>query len=282
MDSQNITPEPTPEAPKDAKATSDSKVKTILENKKLVKYIAFGGAALIVIVAAALVLPALFGVSKTDYSEAGSKISEVKTSYNKIGSTYISAHSTETEIRNGLETIESAKEDFTAKFEELGATKAIRRDGELAKLYDEVEKKKPDFDKALDATLESYKKVLPAVTGVSKLPSSGSNLADEIVSLKKKFDDISGLENDSNKEFVSKMSDLLEKYATLARKVQEGRDDYKKYDSSVSREFYTTATEISEATRDWQSNIKKLAEKGELREDLKALDDALFQKTIRK
>lgn len=241
-----------------------------------------GAVGLLVLLAVGMLvlLPMFMGVSKKDYVAASEKMGDVKSAYNKMGGVYISSSSTDTEIKNNLDTLKSARQDFDAKLADLGGTTAIKRDKDLKKLYGDVMTKKPNFDKAADAGIEAYEKILPAMSSFRSVSSSGADVSTQIAAVANKLEGISGLKDENNKQYVSKMVALLKKYAVLARKVQQGRNNYNLYDSQAVDDFYNTDTAISDATRDWQSNLTKLSDDGELKDQLNALDDKLFEKTL--
>lgn len=238
-----------------------------------------GGIGLLLVIIIAVIAVSTMGVSKDDYKDASTTMQEVKTAYNKFGSVFIGSYSTEAEVKNGLDTIKNSREDFNTKYEELGKLKAIKNDKDVNKLYKALEDKKPKFDQAVEAEVEAYEKIVPAVSSFDTYSSSDS--ASKITAFKNKLEAIDGLKDENNKSFIDKMTTLLSKYATLSKKVQAGRSDYRKYDSQAVSEFYDTSTDISHAIRDWQSNLLKLADDGELKDELNALDDKLYDKATK-
>jgi len=247
-------------------------------NKKLILGIIGGVVGLLVIIIVAVLAASSIGVSKSDYEDASEKMQSVKSSYNKLGTVYLGTSSTDAEVKNGIDTIKSAHDEFASKVDELGGLKAVKSDKDVNELYKAVLDKKPKFDKAVEATVEAYEKIYPAVKDFN---SYSSDTADEISALKAKLEGIDGLKDDNNKQFVEKMATLLEKFSTLAKKVQAGRADYHKYDSQAVTDFYDTSTDIRNAVRDWQSNLNKMADDGELKDELNALDDKIYDKVTK-
>jgi uncharacterized coiled-coil DUF342 family protein len=225
----------------------------------------------LVVIGFAVFLNSFAGVSKADYKASADVAEGMTSAYSKMTSVYIGSSSTKTEIKNELSTIEDSRKVFDEKYDELAKTKAIKKDPDLKKLFSDVEKQKTKFDSALDAMVEAYSKILPVVSEVNDVTGSSSDAMAKLDQLQKSFESISGLKDQNNKDFVTKMNGLLTKYQTLAQKVQEGRADYTKYDSQASSDFYDTASDISKATRDWQSNLSKMGDDGEIADQINAL-----------
>lgn len=253
------------------------------QKKKLITIIIAAVVALLVVGGAVFALPQLLGASKEDYKKSYDTMQDVKSAYNKMGSSYVSSYATETEAKNDLDTLKTAKADFDKKFEQLGKEKAIKTDKELKAMYKTVADKKPKFDQTVDASVEAYTAVLPAVTKMSKaLEDSYSGDTASISEALKAVNAAAEVKDPNNKQFLESLGTNLTKLEGLAVKVQAGRDDFKKYDSKVNDEYYDTLTAVTDSIRDWSSNLQKAAEEGELRDDLKKLDDALFEKSIKK
>ncbi|MGB4762203.1 MAG: hypothetical protein WBP12_02480 [Candidatus Saccharimonas sp.] len=237
--------------------------------------------SLIVIVLIVIALVAFNSVSKQDYHTLGDDLNDTSAAYSDMSSVYISSYSTDTEISNGIEKLKKSRDDFNTKLQQAGELKAVKKDKELKELYDAIIAKKPKFDKAVSASLEAYEKILPTVKSVNEIStSSSSNVATLIYDIKQKYEDISGLKDDNNKQYVNDTLALLTKLKTLAIKVQEGRDDFRKYDSQASTDFYDTLSDLSETERDWNSNLQKTTDDGELKDDLNKLWNATQKKIL--
>lgn len=83
-----------------------------------------------------------------------------------------------------------------------------------------------------------------------------------------------------NKDYVDTLVRDLQKLEALIPKVQAGRDDYTKYDSKVTSDFYDTISDLSKDDRDWRSNMEKLQEDGEMRDELNKIQDVLMDKSV--
>lgn len=249
------------------------------KSNNLLKWLIPGAAVLLLIVLGAILAPKLLGVSQADYKKADEIAQEARTAYNKIGSTYISTSSTATEIKNETATLKSAYESFSSKFTELGDTKAAKRDKDISTLYKAAKDKKAKFDTAMSASLEMYEKVLPAV---SEGLSSSSGGTEALSSMRRSLESVTGLKDVDNSAFVEKAATKLKEIEGLAAKVQEGRADYRKYDSNAVSAYYDAATELSNIIRDWQSTIEKKLDDGEMREEMSKLADKIFDKSLKK
>lgn len=240
-----------------------------------------GVSGLAIIGVAIAVLFLVLGVSKKDYSDASTKMTAVVKSYNDAGAIYLGTTSTKTEIKNGVDKINDSVDKFGNGFTELGRMKAIKNDKELKKSYEAAVAKKVKFDESVNTAVEAYGIILPAMTDYSS-SSSLSSTINNITAAKKSLQGIEGLEYETNKQLVNSLVAQFEKLETLATKVQAGRDNYKLYDSSAVSEYYDTATAISTTMRDWQSNLNKLSDEGDMRDELNGLSDMLLEKSIKK
>lgn len=264
------------EVPRPPVATSNN------SNKKPIVGLVAGVGGLVVIGIVVAVLLSVMGVSKTDYNEASSQASDVISSYNEAGSTYLSASSTTTELKNGLDKIKSSVDEFETGLTELGDMKAVKKDKEVKESYEQVMDKKSKFDKAIGAAMEAYESVLPELTNYSASSTSTSsinNAINNIASVKNSLRAIEGLTHETNKQLVSELTSQFTKLETLAIKVKAGRDDYKKYDSAAVSEYYKVTTDVSRSLRDWQSNLDRLGDEGEMKNELNDLASLLSKKT---
>lgn len=232
----------------------------------------------ILIVGGIFVATALLGVSKADYQTAYDTTSDLRDSYSDIGSVYISSYSTETEIKNGVDTITKAKDAVNENYEKLSNLKAIKSDSDVAVSFKKLSDKKPKFDTAMDATLEAYGEILPAISGISASSSSSTKLKQ----LRMGLEGLTGLKDQNNKDFVASMITTLTKLEVLAAKIQAGRNDYRLYDSSAVRSYYDAADDMSAAIKDWQSNLTKMGEEGELADEINDLGELITNKLNKK
>jgi hypothetical protein len=243
----------------------------------LILGLSIGGGALII---GSLILVLLLvlggGVSKQDFAEAYQKTETMSASYNKI-STYVTTYYTETEIRNNLDTLKNNLAAFNDSYKEVGDTKAVKNDKEAKDLYQKIADRKAKFDEAIDAMIEVYEKILPAIVTM-KDDYSVTNYNDLVVSYQKVVEAMDGVKSSVNKDFVDSLSSIVVKMKPVAVKRQAGIDDYKKYDSNASTQWYALEKEWRDATTDWQSNFEKLANDGELKDQIYALSGYLFNK----
>ena len=246
-------------------------------NKGLLFGIIGGVVGLLVLIVVIIMVVVSLGVSKEDYSEAHETATTVRRAYSDMSGVYISTYSTETEVKNQFDKFKENRKKLNENIAAFGELKAAKKDKEVKEAYDKLLAKKVKFDKAADATAEAYDLIYPAVTEFSSSAKSNSSNA-SLSSLRKSYEDISGLKDENNKEYVEKTIALLEKLEKLYEKVQIGRRDYRKYDSDAVTDYYAASREITDITRDWSSNLKKLADDGEIRDEITGLTDAINKK----
>lgn len=247
-------------------------------SKKNLLLSVFGGigGVIVLIVLAIFVLPMLSGVSKADYEKAFDLAKTARDNYSDMAYTYISTSSTDTERQNDLDTIRKAESSFDSNIKKLGDTKAVKRDKDVGKDYKALMTKKVKFDAAMAATIESYDKILPAINQLDNLDSN--NPVAGIERARTSFQAISGLESQTNQQFVTDMINKLGTYEALAKKIVAYRADYTKYDSNVANQYYDTATGLSTLMRNWSSDLDKQLEDSSISSEFNALGELLAKK----
>ncbi|MDQ2973626.1 MAG: hypothetical protein M3Q79_04055 [bacterium] len=216
--------------------------------------------------------------SQQDYLAAQSVIDDLREPYDDMTQTFISSSATETEIKNGLDTIKNSRTEFNEKLDALGDNKAIKKDKELSKLYAAIDAKKPNFDKATDAAIEAYEIIAPALSDITS--SSSDNTLASITTARTKIEAVSGLKDENNKQLIQNLTAILKEMESLIPTIEAGRADFKKYDSAAVRTFSTKAADLSSAIRDWRSNLQKMADDGEINQEINDLDEKLFEKVV--
>lgn len=234
-------------------------------------------AAAVVLVGGIIATVSLLSVSRADYREAFDTASNVRSAYSDISMvSFISTSSTDTERRNDLDKLEKARDRYNENVEALGELKAVRRDGKVRELYEAFEAKQEDFNAFLDAYVEVYDKILPAVSAIQSSYISSEDDAVAVISRwEVSFKNIDGLENEHNKQLVEDITDVLGEYKDLAGQRDAWQDDFRLYDSRVAREYNDKATELSNTIRDWVSNMRKLSDDSSVHEELNALGSYL-------
>ncbi len=223
------------------------------------------------------------GPSKDDYRKASTATSDAISTYNDMGSAYVSPSSTSTEVSNQLSNLKTARTKFETQFSGLKSMRAISNDGNMSTLYKTAVDKKTKFDAALDAELEAYDKIYPVVIEITDKSSSLAdinNFASFVKDMRTKLEALS-LTNTVNKDYVSSLISDMKKLEVILPKVQAGRDDYTKYDSTAVSDFYSTITNLSKDDRSWQSNMDKLISDGQMKDELNKLESSLYDKTLK-
>ena len=242
-----------------------------------------GGSIGLIILIVGIVLAVIFlgGPSKADYQAAQEKMNSIITKYNKVSSSlsYISTSETKSSLESNRDKITTAKGDINKALTDLGKMKAVTNDKEVREKYDNIKNRLEKFNEVMDALGEVYGKLLPAMSEYAST-SSSYNISNLATSIKKTKQDLknAAIKHEYNKKFVKDFTEQLEKMEEMLPKIIEMRADYKKYDSSYMTEFYTINTKIQKIAREWQSNMQKIGEEGELRNELNSLEDTLVDK----
>lgn len=235
----------------------------------------------VIIVGIVLAVLLLSGPSKADYKAAGEKLNDVIKVYNEtsISLSYVSTSETKSSLESTRKKLASTKEEVNNQLTEIGKMKAVTGDKEVREKYDALKNKLGKFNDAIDAFDEVYGKILPAVADFSD-SSNSSNISTLESAVKKARQDLKGadIKNEHNKKFVKDFTAQLEKLEEMLPKVAEMKSDYKKYDSNYISDFYDTLTAIQKTAREWTSGIQKLAEEGEIRDELNDLGTILADK----
>ena len=235
----------------------------------------------VIIVGVVLAVLLLGGPSKADYKAAGEKLNDVIKVYNEtsISLSYVSTSETKSSLESTRKKLASTKEEVNNQLTEIGKMKAVTGDKEVREKYDALKNKLSKFNDAIDVFDEVYGKILPAVADFSD-SSNSSNISTLESAVKKARQDLKGadIKNEHNKKFVKDFTAQLEKLEEMLPKVAEMKSDYKKYDSNYISDFYDTLTAIQKTAREWSSGIQKLAEEGEIRDELNVLGTILADK----
>ena len=235
----------------------------------------------VIIVGVVMAVLLLGGPSKADYKAAGEKLNDVIKVYNEtsISLSYVSTSETKSSLESTRKKLASTKEEVNNQLTEIGKMKAVTGDKEVREKYDALKNKLGKFDSAVDAFDEVYGKILPAVADFSD-SSNSSNISTLESAVKKARQDLKGadIKNEHNKKFVKDFTAQLEKLEEMLPKVAEMKSDYKKYDSNYISDFYDTLTAIQKTAREWSSGLQKIAEEGEIRDELNNLGTILVNK----
>ena len=235
----------------------------------------------VIIVGVVLAVLLLSGPSKADYKAAGEKLNDVIKVYNEtsISLSYVSTSETKSSLESTRKKLASTKEEVNNQLTEIGKMKAVTGDKEVREKYDALKNKLGKFNDAVDAFDEVYGKILPAVADFSD-SSNSSNISTLESAVKKARQDLKNadIKNEHNKKFVKDFTTQLEKLEEMLPKVAEMKSDYKKYDSNYISDFYDTLTAIQKTAREWSSGLQKIAEEGEIRDELNNLGTILVNK----
>ena len=236
---------------------------------------------IVIILGVILAVLLLGGPSKADYKAAVDKVNDTIEIYNKASTSlsYVSTSETKSSLESTRKKLASTKEEVNNQLTELGKMKAITGDKEVREKYDVLKNKLGKFDSAVDAFDEVYGKILPAVADFSD-SSNSSNISTLESAVKKARQDLKNadIKNEHNRKFVKDFTTQLEKLEEMLPKVAEMKSDYKKYDSNYISDFYDTLTAIQKTAREWSSGLQKIAEEGEIKDELNDLGSILVNK----
>ena len=157
--------------------------------------------------------------------------------------------------------------------------KAVTGDKEVREKYEALKSKLEKFNTAVDAFGEVYEKIMPVIIEFSDGRNS-SNFSSVENTIKKARQNLKNVDakNETNKKFIRDFTAKLEKIEEMLPKVAEMKADYKKYNSNYMSEFYDSLTAIQKPINEWTSGIQKLAEEGEIRDELNDLGTILADK----
>lgn len=211
-----------------------------------------------------------------DYDAANEKIQDAQTALSKINSVYISQYDTETKLKNELDTFKKYREDLDTNIAELADLKAIKRDGDFKKAYEDLISKKEKFDIFYDTQVEVYEKVMPVVLNMDLVSATltKEQAVQKIRSAKNDFSKIKGLESDINKEYVDQMIIQLGNMEKASVRIASSQQ----YNSSDYNDLRDALSKITDAGTDWDSNLSKLGENGNIRDELNDLSDIYYEK----
>ncbi len=244
-----------------------------------------GGAVglVLLIIGLILALTIFGGPSKDDFRKAGDKLNEATTSYNTMTSLqYISTYSaTETTVKNDLQKIKDVKAKVNATVDELGKMKAVN-DSDVKDAYNKLKDKMAAFDKTMDAGSEVYEKIMPVMIKLTKATSSYASSNDLLASLTDIRKSLEGLDlkTDINKTYATGLVAQIKILEDVLPKKIAMSTDYTKYDSAVSQKYYDAIDELSNLDDDWQSNLDKISNEGEIKDQLNNLGTLLYDKYL--
>lgn len=245
-------------------------------SKKLIGLIAGG----VVLFSGLLVLLVVLfaGPSKADYKQAMDTTDTAREAWSKIAGVYVSSSSTQTELANSVDTMKTAKSDLFTQLDTLAKSKAVTGDKDLKEKWKAVSDKKSKLDAALSARIEAYEKIYPIVIAIDSSPSTPAEAQAMLKDAQSKIGSISGLNDENNKKYVERIKTDLDKLIVVLDKVIEMRQNPAKYDSATMNTYYDLTTELTDADRDWSSNMNKQMDDSDIRKEMSALSTAIADK----
>ena len=256
---------------KEASAEKSKKSK-----RNLILGLSIGGGVLFIGLIITLILIIVGGVSKADYEQVSKLSEEARTNYSKINSFRISSYSTKSQIEDKVETLKENRQNFDEKFDQIGESKAIKKDKTAKEIYGKAVEAKKEMDEYLDTAIEAYEVIVPFSKDLSQVSSDDSDeaieaLKDYQAELRKMK-----LKNKVNKDYVDEINSILPKFIDSIEKY--ANMDYENYDSSVYSDFRKQTRSLNDADRKWQSNLTKLSKKVNLSSEMNELNKYIESK----
>lgn len=244
-----------------------------------------GGAIGLVLLVVGLVLALTIfgGPSKDDFRKANDKLNDAKTAYNAMsGLQYVSSYGvTETTAKNDLQKIKDAKSKVDTAVDELGKMKAVN-DKDVKESYGKIKDKMANFDKAMETGIEVYDKIMPIMVKLNSATDSYSTSSDTLSTMTSVRKDLEALDLkvDVNKTYVSGLVEQIKILEAVIPKKIAMSQDYTKYDSSVNTQYYDAIDKLNSLDKDWQSNLEKVGNDGEINDQLNNLGNLLYDKYL--
>jgi DNA-binding transcriptional regulator GbsR (MarR family) len=238
------------------------------------------GGGLLIIGAVVLVLILVLGggVSKTDYRDAQEAASDLRTSYSKLLSSYISTYATDAEVKNDLDTIKTNRTKVSDGLKELGEMKAIKNDKEAKELYAKVTDEQTKLNSYLDVVVEYYEVIHPVLKLMNDTNASLSNSENALSALEDYQDKLEGLnlKQKVNKDYIDEINSILPEFISAVKAY--ANMDYSNYDSTLYQKVSDLSKKLTNADTDWKSNINKTQDEIELSDAFNDLGKYLTDK----
>ena len=134
----------------------------------------------------------------------------------------------------------------------------------------------------MDASSEVYEKIMPVMIKLTKATSSYSSSNDTLTAITDVRQSMEGLDlkTDINKTYATGLVEQIKILEEIIPKIIAMNTDYKKYDASVSQQYYDAIDKLSSLDKDWQSNLDKMATEGDIKDQLNNLGNLLYDKYL--
>lgn len=252
-------------------------------SKGLIFGIIGGVVALILLVVGVILALVVFGgPSKNDYASANVKLNEVKDSYNQLTSLeYVSTYGvTATSVQTNLDKLKSIKSNVDTGVSELGKMRAMNNKDVKAS-YNALEAKMPSFDTAMDTYIEVYDKIMPVVVKLDDATNSSSATSSSVMSAitaTRQSLEVLNLQQEVNKTYAQGLISQIKILEDAASKYLAMKAGTLAYDSTIVSQYYAASSALTDLDKDWQSDLQKVADSGEIRDQLNNLGDVLYEK----
>ena len=255
-----------------------------------------GSIGLVLLVVGLIVAWSFFVPNKADYTEASKTVESIsKERFNltsKLSSLQFGLSgtpTTDTVFNNDVEAAEKSLEQMKTDLEELKQSKAIRS-GESKDKFSEMETKLTESITWYENALTSFKDsrvVLKDCSSTSYSSSQLTSVRSAMTSCANSLKGVKDLKNSDVKEFISRAATFYEEALSIIDKIASipERDMYgSRYGefSSLSEQWYDLSDDISDISRDFNSNFEKHSKEIDPATSITQLNEALYQAAAKK
>lgn len=279
-DSAQVNPFGTPIPPTpDGNATGGNNTKKPV-NAKLIGGIVAGVLVLAAVITTVAIVFAMSKVTAKDYDEAMDKLIEVTDSISDVDSEadiYNLGNMTEAEIVEAVDTVNSMMNEAQAKVDELGDMKAIAKDDEAKKLYEDFLAKFGDFKAATDNVMNSVKLLAPVLV---TMKSADDIAYDDYAGMKAVFQKVADearaikTDNSNLRSALDNIASAADAFTTYYEQLESGDISSLDFDSIYdASEKLNDASDALEEAMD-TDNITSISD--EVSDSYEALGDYLY------
>ena len=279
-DSTQVNPFGTPIPPTpDGNTTGDNNTKKPM-NVKLIGGIVAGVLVLAAVITTVAIVFAMSKVTAKDYDEAMDKLIEVTDSISDVDSEadiYNLGNMSEAEIAEAVDTVNSMMNEAQAKVDELGDMKAITKDDEAKKLYEDFLTKFGDFKAATDNVMNSVKLLAPVLV---TMKSADDIAYDDYAGMKAVFQEVADkaraikTDNSNLRSALDNIASAADAFAAYYEQLENGDISSLDFDSIYdASEKLNDASDALEEAMDTDS-ITSISD--EVSDSYEALGDYLY------
>ena len=281
-DSTQVNPfgAPIPPTP-DGNTTGGNNTKKPM-NVKLIGGIVAGVLVLAAVITTVAIVFAMSKVTAKDYDEAMDKLIEVTDSISDVDSEadiYNLGNMSEAEIAEAVDTVNSMMNEAQTKVDELGDMKAIAKDDEAKKLYEDFLTKFGDFKAATDNVMNSVKLLAPVLV---TMKSADDIAYDDYAGMKAVFQEVADkaraikTDNSNLRSALDNIASAADAFAAYYEQLENGDISSLDFDSiyDASEKLDDASDALEEAMN--TDSITSISD--EVSDSYEALSDYLYDR----